>query len=135
MLHIEEQQRQWSVLHEERVVAASLRDERGEVGEAGHVCRVLGLPAHLFDSVSDDISVLQQQVIVDSAYDAIYKLTNPNQQIDAYVANVLRGEVPKMKLDDVFTQKEELAKARLKARFTRKKAAVPSRVFLPKILI
>jgi len=55
--------------------------------------------------------VVQQEVIKDRAYDAIYKLTNPHSQIESYVANVVRGEVPKMKLDDVFTQKEELAKA------------------------
>lgn len=47
----------------------------------------------------------------ESAKDAIYKLTNPHAQIDSYVANVIRGELPKMMLDDIFTQKEELAKA------------------------
>uniref|UniRef100_A0A7S0NMF0 Band 7 domain-containing protein n=1 Tax=Calcidiscus leptoporus TaxID=127549 RepID=A0A7S0NMF0_9EUKA len=65
---------------------------------------------------SDDVFVtikvsVQQEVIKENAYDAIYKLTNPHKQIESYVANVVRGEVPKMKLDDVFTQKEELAKA------------------------
>lgn len=65
---------------------------------------------------SDDVFVtiavsVQQEVIKDNAYDAIYKLTNPHAQIESYVANVIRGEVPKMRLDDVFVQKEELAKA------------------------
>ena len=55
--------------------------------------------------------VVQQEVIKERARDAIYKLTNPKAQIESYVANVIRGEVPKMKLDDVFTQKEELARA------------------------
>jgi len=64
------------------------------------------------DNVFVTISVsVQQQVIVDSAYDAIYKLTNPSAQIDSYVANVIRGHVPKLSLDDVFVKKEEIALA------------------------
>ena len=53
---------------------------------------------------------VQQEVIKENAYDAIYKLSNPHQQIDSYISNVIRGEVPKLKLDDVFTQKNQLAK-------------------------
>lgn len=65
---------------------------------------------------ADDVFVtvqvsVQMEVMKDHAYDAIYKLTNASEQIDSYVANVIRGELPKMKLDDIFTQKEELAKA------------------------
>ena len=63
----------------------------------------------------DDVFVtirvsVQQEVIKENAYDAIYKLSNPHQQIDSYISNVIRGEVPKLKLDDVFTQKNQLAK-------------------------
>src|SRR3990167_9338771 len=36
---------------------------------------------------------------------------NPEQQIRAYVFDVVRSSVPKIKLDDVFTTKEELALA------------------------
>ena len=65
---------------------------------------------------ADDVFVVikvsvQMEVMKDHAYEAIYKLTDPHQQIESYVANVVRGELPKMKLDEVFTQKEELAKA------------------------
>ena len=63
---------------------------------------------------ADDVFVtvqvsVQMEVMKDHAYDAIYKLTDPSQQIDSYVANVIRGELPKMKLDDIFTQKEEVS--------------------------
>jgi regulator of protease activity HflC (stomatin/prohibitin superfamily) len=38
-----------------------------------------------------------------------FKLTNPHQQIEAYVDNIVRGEIPKMDLDDVYSAKAELA--------------------------
>lgn len=62
------------------------------------------------DNVFVTISVsVQQQVMPDSARDALYKLTNPASQIDAYVANVIRGAVPKLTLDQVFVQKDDIA--------------------------
>ncbi|MEM7571654.1 MAG: SPFH domain-containing protein [Bacteroidota bacterium] len=45
----------------------------------------------------------------DSVYDAFYKLENPYEQINAYVFDVVRAEVPKMKLDDVFERKDDVA--------------------------
>jgi len=44
-------------------------------------------------------------------YDAFYKLQNPHEQITAFIFDVVRAEVPKMILDDVFEKKEEIAKA------------------------
>lgn len=44
-------------------------------------------------------------------YDAFYRLTNPLEQIRAYVFDVVRSTVPKINLDDVFDQKDEIAKA------------------------
>jgi hypothetical protein len=62
------------------------------------------------DNVFVTISVsVQQQVMPESARDALYKLTSPASQIDAYVANVIRGAVPKLTLDQVFVQKDEIA--------------------------
>lgn len=52
---------------------------------------------------------VQFQVMQDRIYDAFYRLTNPQQQIKAYVFDVVRAAVPKMKLDDVFEQKDEIA--------------------------
>ena len=47
----------------------------------------------------------------DHVYDAFYKLQNPHEQITAFIFDVVRAEVPKMVLDDVFEKKEEIALA------------------------
>ena len=44
-----------------------------------------------------------------SIQDSFYRLSNPRQQIEAYVYDVVRSSVPKIDLDDVFTTKEEIA--------------------------
>ena len=44
-----------------------------------------------------------------SIQDSFYRLSNPKQQIEAYVYDVVRSSVPKIDLDDVFTTKEEIA--------------------------
>jgi len=45
----------------------------------------------------------------DHVYNAFYKLQNPHEQITAFIFDVVRAEVPKMILDDVFVKKEEIA--------------------------
>ena len=62
----------------------------------------------------DDVFVklkisVQFQVIKTNVYDAFYKLESPNDQITSYVFDVVRAEVPKMKLDDVFERKDDIA--------------------------
>ncbi len=62
----------------------------------------------------DDVFVklkisVQFQVIKEKVYDAFYKLQNPHDQITSYVFDVVRSEVPKMKLDDVFERKDDIA--------------------------
>merc|ERR1719155_471686 len=54
---------------------------------------------------------VQYQVREDeeSIKNAHYRLTNPKQQIESYVYDVVRSTVPKIELDDVFTTKEEIA--------------------------
>lgn len=52
---------------------------------------------------------VQFQVIKNNVYDAFYKLESPSDQITAYVFDVVRAEVPKMKLDDVFERKDDIA--------------------------
>ncbi|WP_103327720.1 SPFH domain-containing protein [Bacteroidetes bacterium endosymbiont of Geopemphigus sp.] len=54
---------------------------------------------------------VQFKVIKDKAYEAFYKLENPHEQITAYVFDVVRAEVPKMRLDDVFERKDDIALA------------------------
>lgn len=53
------------------------------------------------------------QFVVDpeNVYDAFYKLENPYEQINAYVFDVVRAEVPKLKLDYVFERKDDIANA------------------------
>ncbi|MDG5491070.1 SPFH domain-containing protein [Psychroserpens sp. SPM9] len=62
----------------------------------------------------DDVFVrlkvsVQYKVIKDKVYDAFYKLDYPHDQITSYVFDVVRAEVPKMKLDDVFVRKDDIA--------------------------
>jgi regulator of protease activity HflC (stomatin/prohibitin superfamily) len=40
-----------------------------------------------------------------------YKLTNSHSQISSYVFDVVRASVPKMNLDDVFLEKEAIARS------------------------
>lgn len=62
----------------------------------------------------DDVFVklkvsVQYVVIRDKVYDAFYKLDYPHDQITSFVFDVVRAEVPKMKLDDVFVKKDDIA--------------------------
>ena len=64
----------------------------------------------------DDVFVqlkvsVQYQVTRAKIYDAFYKLESPSAQITSYVFDVVRAEVPKMKLDDVFERKDDIANA------------------------
>jgi len=64
----------------------------------------------------DDVFVrlkvsVQYRVISEKVYDAFYKLDYPHEQITSYVFDVVRAEVPKMKLDDVFVKKDDIALA------------------------
>jgi len=52
---------------------------------------------------------VQYKVIREKVYDAFYKLDYPHDQITSYVFDVVRAEVPKMKLDDVFVRKDDVA--------------------------
>jgi len=40
---------------------------------------------------------------------AAYRLTNPREQIESYVFDVVRSSVPKIELDDVFETKDEIS--------------------------
>ena len=64
----------------------------------------------------DDVFVhlniaVQFQIKSDHVYNAFYKLQNPHEQITAFIFDTVRAEVPKMKLDDVFVKKDEIAQA------------------------
>jgi len=57
------------------------------------------------------IVAVQVEPVAEKAYEAIYRLTNPSQQIDSYVSDVVRGQVPALKLDDLFESKDDIALA------------------------
>jgi len=62
----------------------------------------------------DDVFVrlkvsVQYKVIRNKVEDAFYKLDYPHDQITSYVFDVVRAEVPKMILDDVFLKKDDVA--------------------------
>jgi regulator of protease activity HflC (stomatin/prohibitin superfamily) len=48
---------------------------------------------------------VQYRVLDESAYAAYYRLTDPRNQIQSYVYDVVRSTVPKMELDDSFASK------------------------------
>ncbi|WP_341657938.1 SPFH domain-containing protein [Blattabacterium cuenoti] len=54
---------------------------------------------------------VQFKVIKDKVYEAFYKLDNSHAQITSYIFDVVRAEVPKMRLDDVFERKDHIALA------------------------
>lgn len=54
---------------------------------------------------------VQFKVIQEHVYEAFYKLEYPHDQITAYVFDVVRAEVPKLILDDVFVRKDDIAVA------------------------
>lgn len=84
---------------------------------AGRVSlRVQQLDVIVETKTKDDVFVhlkisVQFLVRPDHVYDAFYKLQNPHEQITAFIFDVVRAEVPKMILDDVFEKKEEIALA------------------------
>ena len=64
------------------------------------------------DNVFVGVTVsVQFNVLPDNIYSAFYRLENTNQQITAYIFDVVRARVPKINLDDVFEKKDEIADA------------------------
>src|SRR5246127_2456689 len=60
--------------------------------------------------VTIPISV-QARVRAENVYDAYYKLSNPVEQIQSYVEQVILGHVPGMTLDEVFASQSSIAAA------------------------
>jgi regulator of protease activity HflC (stomatin/prohibitin superfamily) len=76
--------------------------------------KVQQLDVNVETKTLDDVFVhlkvsVQYQVIRDNVFDAFYKLEDPRTQITSYVFDVVRAEVPKMKLDEVFARKDDVA--------------------------
>lgn len=65
-----------------------------------------------YDDVFVKLKVsVQYKVLPEGIYDAFYKLDDPYEQITSFVFDTVRAEVPKMKLDDVFVRKNDIADA------------------------
>ncbi len=78
--------------------------------------RIQQLDVIVETKTQDDVFVhlkisVQFQIQRDHVYNAFYKLQNPHEQITAFIFDTVRAEVPKMRLDDVFVKKEEIALA------------------------
>ncbi|PKA47664.1 Hypersensitive-induced response protein 4 [Apostasia shenzhenica] len=78
--------------------------------------RVSSLDVRIETKTKDNVFVqllcsIQYRVIKENADDAFYELQNPQEQIRAYVFDVVRAHVPRMSLDELFEQKGEVAKA------------------------
>ncbi|WGK65824.1 SPFH domain-containing protein [Croceiramulus getboli] len=76
--------------------------------------RIQQLDVIVETKTKDDVFVrlkisVQFQVVKSNIYDAFYQLEDPQSQITSYVFDVVRAEVPKMKLDDVFERKDDIA--------------------------
>ena len=78
--------------------------------------RVRELPVEVETKTKDDvfvkIIVSVQFFVVDSVEgieNSFYKLNNPERQIQSYVFDSIRSEVPKMELDSVFAEKDKIA--------------------------
>jgi regulator of protease activity HflC (stomatin/prohibitin superfamily) len=64
------------------------------------------------DNVFVELAIaVQYQVKPDGIQDAVYRLTDHSRQIEAYVFDVVRAEVPKKTLEEVFEDKETIALA------------------------
>jgi len=76
--------------------------------------RVQQLDVEIETKTEDNVFVrmvvaVQYFVLPEKIYDAFYKLENANRQITSFVFDVVRAQVPKIKLDDVFEKKDDIA--------------------------
>ena len=78
--------------------------------------KILQLDVVVETKTSDDVFVklkvsVQYRVVEEKVFDAFYKLDYPQDQITSYVFDLIRSQVPKMKLDDVFSKQDDIAVA------------------------
>ncbi len=76
--------------------------------------RVQQLDVDIETKTEDNVFVrmvvaVQYYVLPEKVYDAFYKLDDANRQITSFVFDVVRAQVPKIKLDDVFEKKDDIA--------------------------
>ena len=76
--------------------------------------RIQQLDVVVETKTNDDVFVnmkisVQYQILREKVYDAFYKLQNPHEKLTAYIFDLVRAEIPKMLLDDVFEKKDDIA--------------------------
>jgi regulator of protease activity HflC (stomatin/prohibitin superfamily) len=76
--------------------------------------RLVQLDVEVETKTNDDVFVaitasVQFRVLPSKVYESFYTLENAEEQIQAYVFDVVRAHVPNIKLDDVFSKKDEIA--------------------------
>jgi regulator of protease activity HflC (stomatin/prohibitin superfamily) len=76
--------------------------------------RVMQLDVEIETKTLDDVFLkivtsVQYRVLPQKIYEAFYVLDNPTSQIQSFVFDVVRASVPKIKLDDVFSRKDDIA--------------------------
>jgi regulator of protease activity HflC (stomatin/prohibitin superfamily) len=54
---------------------------------------------------------VQYQILPDKIFDAFYKLSSPQKQIESFVYNSILGHVPKLTLDETFEQQSGISVA------------------------
>jgi regulator of protease activity HflC (stomatin/prohibitin superfamily) len=72
----------------------------------------VGIETKTEDNVFVNMVVsVQYFVLPEKVFDAHYKLDDARRQITSYVFDVVRAQVPRIKLDDVFEKKDDIAEA------------------------
>jgi regulator of protease activity HflC (stomatin/prohibitin superfamily) len=76
--------------------------------------RVQQLDVEIETKTEDNVFVrmvvaVQYYALPEKVYDAFYRLDDANRQITSFVFDVVRAQVPKIKLDDVFEKKDDIA--------------------------
>lgn len=84
----------------------------GVAGTVNH--RVQQLDVHVETKTLDNVFVnmqasVQYKVIKSKTREAFYELDDPARQISSFIFDVIRAEVPKLELDDVFAKKDDIA--------------------------
>jgi regulator of protease activity HflC (stomatin/prohibitin superfamily) len=76
--------------------------------------RVMQLDVEVETKTLDDVFIhiltsVQYRILPDKIYQAYYTLDDASSQIQAFVFDVVRARVPAIKLDDVFSKKDDIA--------------------------
>ena len=78
--------------------------------------RIQQLDVDVETKTKDNVFVMtkvsvQFQVLPDNVVSAYYQLNDPGRQITSYVFDLVRAEIPKLTLDEVFERKDDVATA------------------------